>query len=56
VSKIKVKRLDKTLVAFKCMFSVLNYRSENTSADLTFQSEDILRAGADELRTQQAST
>jgi len=26
------------------------------SASLTFQSEHILRAGADELRTQQAST
>jgi len=38
------------------MFSVLNYCPENTSADLTFQSEHILRAGADELGTQQAST
>jgi len=37
------------------MFSVLNYRP--TSANLTFQSEHILRAGAnDELRTQQVST
>jgi len=38
------------------MFSVLNYRPENTSANLTFQSEHILRAGADKLRTQQIST
>jgi len=42
-------------VAFK-MFSVLNYTPGNTSADLTLQCKHILRAGADELRTQQAST
>jgi len=34
------------------MFGVLNYRPENTSANLTFQSEHILRAGADEVQTQ----
>jgi len=38
------------------MFSVLNYRPANTWADLRLQSKHILRAGADELRTQQAST
>jgi len=50
VSKINVKRSDKIFIAFK-MFNVLKYRP--TSANLTFQSEHMLRAGADdELRTQ----
>jgi len=37
-------------VAFK-MFSGLNYAPENSFTNLTFQSEHILRAGADELQT-----
>jgi len=38
------------------MFSGLNYRPENSLTNLMFQSEHILRAGADEIRTQQTLT
>jgi len=56
VSKINVKRLDKTYLLHSKLLAFLTIDLKIASANLAFQSEHILRAGADELRTQQAST
>jgi len=47
---LRTTGLDKTCLVF------LTIDLKIASANLTFQFEHILRAGADELRTQQAST
>jgi len=56
VSNINVKRLDKTYLRHLKCLAVLTTDLKIASANLTFQSERILRAGADELRTQLALT